>query len=123
MVIYSAAITSVIGSAYTSVSFLKSFSQKISQHENWVIIGFILLSTLMFVTIGKPVSLLILAGALNGFILPITLATMLIAAYRRNIVGDYRHPIGLAVLGAAMVLVMTILSAKVFAEQIASLFA
>jgi Mn2+/Fe2+ NRAMP family transporter len=122
VVMFSAAITSVIGSAYTSVSFLKSFSQKITQYENWVIIGFIILSTLIFVTIGKPVSLLILAGALNGFILPITLATMLVAAYRRNIVGDYQHPIGLAILGAAMVLVMTLLSAKVFAEQIASLF-
>ncbi|OUJ73679.1 NRAMP family divalent metal transporter [Hymenobacter crusticola] len=123
VVMFSAAITSVIGSAYTSVSFLKSFSQKVSRYENGVIIAFILLSTLIFVTIGKPVSLLILAGALNGFILPITLATMLVAAYRRNIVGDYRHPLGLAILGAVMVLVMTVLSAKVFAEQIASLFA
>ncbi|WP_324672431.1 NRAMP family divalent metal transporter [Hymenobacter sp. GOD-10R] len=123
IVMFSAAITSVIGSAYTSVSFLKSFSRKITEYENWVIIGFIILSTVIFVTIGKPISLLILAGALNGFILPITLATMLIAAYRRNIVGDYRHPVGLAILGAAMVLVMTLLSAKVFAEQLASLFA
>jgi len=123
VVMFSAAITSVIGSAYTSVSFLKSFSQKITQYENWVIIAFIILSTLIFITIGKPISLLILAGALNGFILPITLATMLVAAYRRNIIGDYRHPVGLAILGGLMVLVMTVLSAKVFAEQIASLFA
>ncbi|GGF16010.1 NRAMP family divalent metal transporter [Hymenobacter cavernae] len=123
VVMFSAAITSVIGSAYTSVSFLKSFSQKVAQYENWIIIGFIILSTLIFVTIGKPVSLLILAGALNGFILPITLATMLVAAYRRNIVGEYRHPVGLAILGGVMVLVMTVLSAKVFTEQLASLFA
>jgi Mn2+/Fe2+ NRAMP family transporter len=123
VVMFSAAITSVIGSAYTSVSFLKSFSQKISRHENRVIIGFIMLSTLIFVTIGKPIQLLLLAGAFNGFILPVTLATMLVAAYRQKVVGDYRHPVGLAFLGGIMVLVMTWLSTKVFAEQMAALFA
>lgn len=122
VVMFSAAITSVIGSAYTSVSFLKSLSPRISRLENPVIIGFILLSTLVFVTIGKPVTLLVLAGALNGFILPLTLATMLVAAYRKNVVGEYRHPLWLTVFGVVLVLVMTWLSATVFLQQIQSLF-
>jgi Mn2+/Fe2+ NRAMP family transporter len=122
VVMFSAAVTSVIGSAYTSVSFMKSLHPSISRHENRLIIGFIFVSTLIFITIGKPVSLLILAGALNGFILPITLSTMLVAAYRKKIVGDYRHPLWLAVVGVLVALVMTWLSAQVFAQQIGALF-
>jgi len=122
MVMFAAAVTSVIGSAYTSVSFIKSFHPAIPQYENKVIIGFILLSTLIFVTIGKPIFLLILAGALNGFILPITLGTILIAAYRKNVVGDYRHPIWLTVFGVLVVLVMAWLSGHVFITQMQSLF-
>ena len=50
--------------------------------------------------IGQPVTLLILAGSLNGLILPLTLGVILIAAYRKNIVGeDYKHPTWLTVLG------------------------
>ena len=122
MVMFAAAVTSVIGSAYTSVSFIKSFHPAIPQYENKVIIGFILLSTLIFVTIGKPIFLLILAGTLNGFILPITLGTILIAAYRKNVVGDYRHPIWLTVFGVLVVLVMAWLSGHVFITQMQSLF-
>jgi len=122
IVMFAAAITSVIGSAYTSVSFIKSFHPAILQYENKVIIGFILLSTLIFVTIGKPIFLLILAGALNGFILPITLGTILIAAYRKNVIGDYRHPIWLTVFGVLVVLVMAWLSGHVFINQMQSLF-
>lgn len=122
VVMFAAAVTSVIGSAYTSVSFMKSFHSSISRHENRLIMGFILLSTLIFITIGKPVSLLILAGALNGFILPITLATMLVAAYRKEVVGEYRHPLWLAVVGVVVVLVMAWMSAQVFAQQMGGLF-
>ncbi|RZM10555.1 MAG: divalent metal cation transporter, partial [Pedobacter sp.] len=39
LVMFSAAITSVIGSAYTSVSFIKSFSPAISKNENKIIIA------------------------------------------------------------------------------------
>jgi Mn2+/Fe2+ NRAMP family transporter len=37
--------------------------------------------------------LLILAGAVNGIILPIALAIMLLTIYRMKIVGKYRHPL------------------------------
>ncbi|GAB3818137.1 NRAMP family divalent metal transporter [Pontibacter rugosus] len=122
LVMLSAAITSVIGSAYTSVSFLKSFSPKIQQHENWVIIGFILISTAIFVTIGQPVRLLILAGALNGLILPLSLGTMLYAAYKPAIVGDYRHPIILTIFGVLVVLVMAYLGGYTLLQQLPKLF-
>lgn len=113
LVMFSAAVTSVIGSAYTSVSFVKSFSPKIAKNENKVIIGFILVSTVIFVLVGKPVKLLILAGVLNGFILPVTLATILFAAYKTRIVGDYKHPLWLTCFGILVVLIMTFMSGKV----------
>ncbi len=71
---------------------------------------------------GKPVTLLILAGALNGFILPITLSTILIAAYRRKVVGAYQHPVWLTVFGVLVVLVMAGMSLHVFWNQLQSLF-
>lgn len=106
IVMVSAAITSVIGSAYTSVSFLKTFHPYIAREENTVIIGFIALSTLIFITIGRPVHLLILAGALNGLILPITLGIILLAAHKKSIVGSYQHPRWLTVFGILIVLLM-----------------
>lgn len=118
VVMFSAAITSVIGSAYTSVSFLKSLSPVFSRQERLVTLAFILVSTLIFITIGKPVRLLVLAGALNGFILPLTLGPILVAAYRPAIVGSYRHPWWLAALGGVVVLGLAWLSVVVFREQL-----
>jgi Mn2+/Fe2+ NRAMP family transporter len=122
VVMLSAAITSVIGSAYTSVSFLKTFHPSIEKNENWAIILFILISTAIFVTIGRPVHLLILAGALNGLILPITLGTMLLAAHNRKVVGDYKHPIILTVFGVLVVLVMAWLGGYTLIKQLPALF-
>jgi Mn2+/Fe2+ NRAMP family transporter len=56
-------------------------------------------STLVFALVGRPVKTLILVGAVNGLILPISLGVMLVAANRRSIVGDYRHPRWLTIGG------------------------
>ncbi|MCC9166018.1 NRAMP family divalent metal transporter [Pontibacter harenae] len=122
VVMLSAAVTSVIGSAYTSVSFMKSFSKKVAHYENWVIIAFIAISTAIFVTIGRPVHLLILAGALNGLILPITLGTILVAAYKKDLVGNYKHPLWLTVFGVLVVLVMAWLGGYTLLQQLPQLF-
>jgi len=113
LVMFSAAITSVIGSAYTSVSFIKSFSPAIARNENKLIIAFILVSTMIFILVGKPVNLLIMAGVVNGFILPVTLATILFAAYKTRIIGDYKHPWWLTAFGGLVVLIMTYMSVNV----------
>ena len=118
VVMFAAAVTSIIGSAYTSISFLKALLPRVAAHENRWIIGFIGLSTLLFLTIGQPVQVLLWAGALNGFILPLTLGTLLVAAYRPTIVGRYRHPLVLAVFGALVVLVMTWLSGSVLLKAL-----
>jgi Mn2+/Fe2+ NRAMP family transporter len=122
IVMVSAAITSVIGSAYTSVSFIKSFHSSIERNENWFIIGFIAISTAIFVTIGRPVHLLILAGALNGLILPITLGTILIAAHKTKVIGRYKHPLWLTVFGILVVLVMAWMGGYTLLKQLPALF-
>ncbi|USY56969.1 divalent metal cation transporter [Bacillus sp. 1780r2a1] len=122
VVMWSAAITSVIGAAYTSVSFIRTFSKRLEQHHKWVIIGFIILSTLCFVVIGKPVKVLLLVGAINGLILPIALGTLLVAAYRKDIVGDYKHPLWLTVSGSLVVIVMALMGGYTLINQLPLLF-
>lgn len=106
IVMWSAAITSVIGAAFTSVSFLKTFHEQISKRNNLFIIGFIIFSTLVFIIVGQPVKVLVWAGTVNGFILPIGLALILLASRKKEIIGEYRHPIWLQITGWLVVLVM-----------------
>ena len=121
IVLWSAAISSVAGSAYTSVSFIKTFSKRVETHQRWVIIGFVTLSTIIFVTIGKPVRVLVLAGALNGLILPVALAVILLAGNSKRIVGSYRHPIWMTVAGAAVVVIMACLGAVTLYSELPKL--
>ncbi len=106
-VMWCAAITSVVGASYTSVSFLKTLHPAIQRHEKLVTTIFILVSTLIFFFAGNPVTLLILAGALNGLILPVALAVMLIASRKRFIVGDYKHPLWMIIVGWLVVALMS----------------
>jgi Mn2+/Fe2+ NRAMP family transporter len=107
IVMWSAAITSVIGAAYTSVSFLKTFHAQIEKKNNFVIIAFIIISTIIFLLIGQtPVRVLVWAGTINGFILPVGLALILIASRKKKIVGDYTHPLWLQIAGWLVVLIM-----------------
>jgi Mn2+/Fe2+ NRAMP family transporter len=106
VVIWAAAITSVIGAAYTSVSFLKTFNEKLSEYSQQLIIAFIAFSTFIFVLIGKPKMVLILAGTFNGFILPVGLALVLLASRKSEIIGDYKHPVWLQIVGWLVVAVM-----------------
>lgn len=122
LIMWSAAITSVIGAAYTSVSFFKTFSPKIEKNSRGIIIGFIVVSTLAFVTIGQPAKILVLVGSLNGLILPIALGTLLIAAHKKNIVGDYKHPLWLTGSGALVVIVMAIMGVYTLFTQLPQLW-
>ncbi|PTM56597.1 NRAMP family divalent metal transporter [Desmospora activa] len=108
VVLFAAALTSVIGSAYTSVSFLRSFHRSIEKYNKWIIIAFILFSTIVFAIVGKPVTVLIVAGALNGLILPLTLGSILLASRNRKIVGDYHHPTWMILFGVVAVIVTLI---------------
>ena len=104
LVIFFAATTSIIGAAYTSVSFLKTLRPFIMENEKWFVIGFIAVSTVVMTLLGQPATLLVLAGAVNGLILPLTLLTVLAASRNKKIVGEnYKHPTILLVLGIVAV--------------------
>lgn len=122
IVIWAAAVTSVIGAAYTSVSFIKTFSKTVDKYQKWFIIGFIIVSTTVFVAVGKPVKILVLVGALNGLILPIALGVMLIAAHKKKIVGDYKHPLWLTMFGVVIVVAMSYMGGYTIIEGIPQLF-
>ncbi|MEP6703719.1 MAG: NRAMP family divalent metal transporter [Acidobacteriota bacterium] len=112
IVMWAAAITSVVGAAYTSVSFFKSFHEKLEHRSNQLIVAFIIFSTLIFLIVGRPVAVLVWAGTINGFILPIGLALVLIASRKSAIVRDYSHPLWLQMAGWVVVAVMTIFSVQ-----------
>jgi Mn2+/Fe2+ NRAMP family transporter len=106
-ILWSAAITSVVGAAFTAVSFLRSAWPLAQAHSRLFTIGFIVLSATLFLVLGKaPANLLVVAGAINGCILPIALAIVLLAAGKQTLMGGYRHPLWLQVLGWLVVLVM-----------------
>jgi Mn2+/Fe2+ NRAMP family transporter len=123
VVMWAAAITSVVGAAYTSVSFIRTFSPTLEKYHKWIIIGFIVVSTLVFTIIGQPVKILILVGSLNGLILPISLGVMLIAAYKPKIVGDYKHPMWMTIFGVLIVVIMAVMSVYSLYTGLPKLFA
>ena len=102
LILWAAAITSVIGAAYTSVSFLTSRDTP-QRTTSLLTVGFIVLSAAVFLVAGTtPVTLLIFAGAFNGLILPIGFTILLWAAWRRpDLLGGYRYPRWLLATGVA----------------------
>ena len=118
IVLWSASITSVVGSAYTSISFIKSLHPSLEKNQRLLTSLFILLSTFVLSYVGKPVKLLILAGALNGLILPVSLGIILLAPVKKGYLGTYRHPKALLIAGWLVVLVMAWLSAMVLKNEL-----
>jgi Mn2+/Fe2+ NRAMP family transporter len=100
VVLWSAAITSVVGCTYTSLSFLRGLWAPLDRHLQPALIAFVGVSLLFYLLLGRPVRLLIAAGALNGLILPVTLGVVLLAARRKDLMGGYRHPLWLGAAGA-----------------------
>jgi len=128
IVIWIAAITSVVGASFTSVSFWKTLHPVVSKNEKIIISLFIIASTIIFVSIGNPVNstdnpvkILVFAGAANGIILPIALAVILIAATKSSIMKGYKHPVWMQVVGWLVVVAMgwmSILSIRQLIDKI-----
>ena len=115
VILWAASITSVIGASYTSVSFLSGLLKGSSRQRNLTVVAFIASCTVAFLILGKaPVTLLVLAGALNGLILPVGLAVILWVAARRwsDLLDGYRYPKGLLVIGVLVWLLTVYLGWK-----------
>jgi len=121
IVMWAAAVTSVVGAAYTSVSFLRSTSAWVGRHSSRVIIGFIVVSTVVFLAVGRPVKVLVAVGAINALILPLSLGAMLLATRRADIVGAYRHPLPLVLAGWLVAVAMAVMGGVTLVRDLPAL--
>ena len=102
LVLWAAGISSVIGAAFTSVSFTTVFSRRIDLRvRSWITVGFILVGLTVYLILGTtPVALLVFAGGFNGLILPIGFTIfMYIGWFRRDLLHGYRVPKWLLISG------------------------
>ncbi|QWZ08956.1 divalent metal cation transporter [Nocardioides panacis] len=100
LVLWAAALTSVIGAAYTSVSFMTT-SKTPERTRNMLTVAFIAITAAIYVIVEQtPVTLLVFAGTFNGLILPIGLGVLLWVAWRRrDLMNGYRYPAWLLGVG------------------------
>ncbi|MFN3718661.1 MAG: NRAMP family divalent metal transporter [Rhizobium rhizophilum] len=102
-IFWAAAITSVIGAAYTSVSFVTVFKKDMTERaRNIATVIFIAVSLFFYIIITTPpAQMLVFVGGLNGLILPIGLSIFIYAGWARSdLMGGYRYPRWLLILGA-----------------------
>ncbi|GHC23955.1 membrane protein [Kushneria pakistanensis] len=105
LILWAAGITSIIGAAYTSMTFLSAFRPGISEGvRNRATLVFILISLVAFVSIGTPpAALLVFVGGFNGLILPVGLTLFVYVAWRRaDLMHGHRYPRGLLIAGAVV---------------------
>ncbi|WP_442908632.1 NRAMP family divalent metal transporter [Homoserinibacter sp. YIM 151385] len=122
VVFWAAAISSVIGAAYTSSSFFVAFKQDLSlRARNLITIGFIVVSLCLFLLWGAaPANILVFVGGFNGLILPIGLSIfMIIGWFRKDLLGGYTYPMWLLIAGT----LATLLSFYMAAVSIGPIFA
>jgi Mn2+/Fe2+ NRAMP family transporter len=93
IIFWAAAITSVIGAAYTSVTFLTVFRPMDDRARNIATVVFISLSLVVYLFLGTaPAALLVFAGGFNGLILPLGLTIFAwIGFARSDLMGGYRY--------------------------------
>ncbi len=91
LMIWFAAVTSLIGCTYTSVSFLIDVNPFFEKHKKTLTFLFVFLPSFFFIFNGKPVNLLMYAGYFNSFILPFALIMVILGLYKNHMKG-YQHP-------------------------------
>lgn len=111
IVLWAAALTSVIGAAFTSISFVTS-STGSPRTRNLLTVGFILVCGVIYLVLGQaPQTLLVFAGAFNGLILPFGFAILLLVGWRRrDLLQGYRYPGWLLVVGVIAWLISVFLA-------------
>ncbi len=107
LMIWAASITSVIGATYTSIAFLKDFHPVFEQKKKFFALIFVLVSAITIVIFGKPVMLLLFAGYINGFILPVGLAIVLLSIRNKSIFNKFKYPVFLQIIAWMILLVLS----------------
>ncbi|HEY0212700.1 MAG TPA: NRAMP family divalent metal transporter [Paenirhodobacter sp.] len=93
VVLWVAALTSVIGAAYTSVSFLTVFRTMNDRGRNIATVVFIAVSLVIYMLMGTPpAAILVFVGGFNGLILPIGLTIFTYVGFARSdLMGGHRY--------------------------------
>jgi len=93
VVLWAAALTSVIGAAYTSVSFLDVFGVRGERGRSMATVAFIAFSLLVYLGMGTaPAAILVFVGGFNGLILPIGLTIFTYIGFARSdMMGGHRY--------------------------------
>ncbi len=93
LVLWCVSISSVIGCSFTSISFIRTFFKAVDRNYSRYVMLLIAVCSMIFIVVGKPVELLLLAGVVNGLVLPFALLAILLASRNPEIVGKgYHHP-------------------------------
>ncbi|NNC24314.1 divalent metal cation transporter [Salinisphaera sp. USBA-960] len=93
IVLWAAAMTSVIGASFTSISFVTQ-SATSDRTRQWATVVLIVFCAATYAALGQaPQTLLIFAGAFNGLILPVGFGILLWVAWRRrDLLQGYAYP-------------------------------
>ncbi|MFB5744030.1 NRAMP family divalent metal transporter [Cedecea sp. S5-13] len=97
-IFWAAAITSVIGAAYTSVTFMTVFNKQMGERQRSIAtVIFIAVSLVIYLMLGTaPAALLVFAGGFNGLILPIGMTLFIYVGWKRaDLMAGYRYPLWL----------------------------
>lgn len=120
VVFWAAALTSVIGASYTSVSFITT-STTSARTRNLLTVAFIVVCAVLYLLLRQaPTTLLVFAGAFNALILPVGFAVLLIvAAFRRDLLGGYHYPKWLIAVGVLAWLLSVFIAVRAVGPMIA----
>ena len=101
IVLWAAALSSVVGAAWTSVSFISVFRPGITERQrNIATLIFIAFTLVVYLCGYSPAALLVFAGGFNGLVLPQGLTLFLWVGWRRaDLMDGYRYPRWLLWLG------------------------
>ena len=107
-IFWAASISSVIGAAYTSATFLSTFNKRLL--TGWPLqiatVAFIVVSLIIYLLVGTaPAAILVFVGGFNGLILPIGLTVfMFIGWFRTSLLGESKYPKWLLIIGTLVTL-------------------
>ncbi|MCJ8140414.1 NRAMP family divalent metal transporter [Falsirhodobacter halotolerans] len=104
IVFWAAALTSTIGAAYTSVSFMPVFAPMTQRSRDIATVLFIAISLAIYVAMTTPpAAILVFVGGFNGLILPIGLTIFTYVGFARSdLLGGHRYNRPLLVASAVI---------------------
>jgi len=116
VVLWAAAMSSVIGASFTSVSFVATYSRRIREREGLAVGAFVVACCTVFLLAGQtPVTVLVFCGGFNGLVLPIGFtAIMWIAWRRRDLLQGYQYPRWLIAIGGIGLITSWVLAVLAF---------